>query len=541
MDLDRKSALLELIEQLVRIPSVTESARESEPAFWIKERLSAIRYFRENPAYLRLIETSLEGAAEKLHALIVRVDAAVDTKRTVLLISHFDVVDTRVYGELAQYAFDPTELMRRLGSDGERDSVLYGRGVMDMKCGVALEIDILEEFVEHRGMFDVNIVVAFVGDEENSSAGMRGVLPLLAAMQGEGLEFLAAVNTEPGEAGQTGKSGPMVYLGTLGKLMPCFYARGRGAHMGNCYHGYSAALTIANLVATVEGNPALADPLHGTTPPSWICLDMGVLKDGYSVTIPDRAYAYFNCFTTTNTPLTVLEQMRQMARAALEKTTAHYRRSCDGLTAIGYDEEKFSAPEYRVLTLSELTEAARRSKGADFDQELERFIKSLPSGDLRARGLSVTDKIASMAGEEGPYIICSFLPPWLPMRTDFTGDERDSEVIEAAHRISHELREEYQMEMLEAELFAGLCDLSYVGGKVSGADLATLESNLPGFGQIYQIPLAEMSALGLPVVNLGPSGEDAHKKTEKLHLRYSLEILPYLLRSLIRQLSECVR
>ena len=104
--------------------------------------------------------------------------------------------------------------------------MIYGRGTMDMKCGIALELDIIEEFAANRELYDVNIVAAFVGDEENASAGMRGVLPVLSKMKEEGTDFLTAINTEPGEAGHSGESGPIIFLGTLGKLMPSFYVRG---------------------------------------------------------------------------------------------------------------------------------------------------------------------------------------------------------------------------------------------------------------------------------------------------------------------------
>ena len=189
---------------------------------------------------------------------------------------------------------------------GADPDTLYGRGTMDMKCGDAIETLLIEEFANDRTLFDVNLVMALVGDEENSSAGMRGVLPILAEMQGEGLDFLAALNTEPGEAGLSGASGPMVFLGTLGKLMPYFYVRGCDAHVGNAYNGFSAILTASHLVTYAEGNPDFADPLHGNSLPSWICLDMKSMLDIYSVTVPDKAYAYFNCFTTKNTPSDVM-------------------------------------------------------------------------------------------------------------------------------------------------------------------------------------------------------------------------------------------
>ena len=183
-------------------------------------------------------------------------DAAKPTKRTVLMVSHYDVVDVSVYGDIAAHAFDADKLGEIFGAD---EDTLYGRGVMDMKCGVALEAALLEEFAADRTLFDVNVVVAFVGDEENSSAGMRGSLPVIARMiEDDGLEFLAALNTEPGEAGKSGSWADGL-SGTLGKLMPSFYMRGRGAHVGNCYDGFSAALAVSRLVCAAEGNRYLAD------------------------------------------------------------------------------------------------------------------------------------------------------------------------------------------------------------------------------------------------------------------------------------------
>jgi arginine utilization protein RocB len=114
------------------------------------------------------------------------------------------------------------------------------------------------------------------------------------------------------------------------------------------------------------------------------------------------------------------------------------------------------------------------------------------------------------------------------------------QTVEAARSAKEHLLEKYGIEMREVELFAGLCDLSYVGAKVSTDDLEALEKNMPGWGEIYSIPLKEMQSLGLPVINLGPSGEDAHKKTERLRLGYSLDILPDLLRYAVRKISETV-
>ena len=114
------------------------------------------------------------------------------------------------------------------------------------------------------------------------------------------------------------------------------------------------------------------------------------------------------------------------------------------------------------------------------------------------------------------------------------------QTVAAARSVKEYLREKYGIEMREVELFAGLCDLSYAGAKFTADDLEALEKNMPGWGDIYSIPMKEMQSLGLPVINLGPSGEDAHKKTERLRLGYSLDILPELLRYAVRKVSESV-
>ena len=81
---------------------------------------------------------------------------------------------------------------------------------------------------------------------------------------------------------------------------------------------------------------------------------------------------------------------------------------------------------------------------------------------MRARGIKAVDFIADRSGAEGPYIVCFFLPPWLPVRTDLTDDPRDRAAVAAARAVAEECAAKYGLKMTETELFAGLCDLSYV-------------------------------------------------------------------------------
>ena len=113
----KRDYLLSMIKELVAIPSVTESAEESAPGAWLRARLEKQPYFAENPAHLITAETPLEGSPHALKSLVARVDAAKPTKRTVLMGSHYDVVDVTVYGDIAGHAFDPEKLGGIFGAD----------------------------------------------------------------------------------------------------------------------------------------------------------------------------------------------------------------------------------------------------------------------------------------------------------------------------------------------------------------------------------------------------------------------------------------
>ena len=167
--------------ELVRIPSITESEAEIEITRFLYDNLAKEQYFREHPEHLNLIP----GPDGKRHSLVAMVRSASETAETVLCISHLDVVDVDVYGDLAKEAFDPEALQPLLKNypldeaaqkDLESGNWIFGRGVMDMKCGVALELDLLEELARNRNSFDVNIVVAAVFDEEGSNQGMISVV-----------------------------------------------------------------------------------------------------------------------------------------------------------------------------------------------------------------------------------------------------------------------------------------------------------------------------------------------------------------------------
>ncbi|MBQ4132349.1 MAG: M20/M25/M40 family metallo-hydrolase, partial [Desulfovibrionaceae bacterium] len=334
---------LDLLVDFISIPSVTQSPEEDLAGKFVYDRLASLDYFKENPDHLTLYPTPLERDSRPLHTVFARVMAPVPTPRTVVLIGHFDVVEVSMYGELRDLAFSPHKLHEALKhnadlldhkarADLESGRFLFGRGSMDMKCGLALGMELLRDFSENRNLFDVNLLLVAVPDEENSSAGMRGAVKELVRLQEkEGLEYICALNTEPSEPGRPGAVNQVIFTGTVGKISPVFLCVGQESHVGNYYRGLSAPLLAAQVVALAEANPDLADPAGENTCPSWICLGMEILRESYSVTVPNRAVAYFNGFSINKTPAQIMNEIRHIAAVSIERCLGKVQHTSDAL------------------------------------------------------------------------------------------------------------------------------------------------------------------------------------------------------------------
>src|SRR5690606_20932806 len=81
--------------------------------------------------------------------------------------------------------------------DLESGEYLFGRGIFDMKCGVATLMTIMEYLSDDVENFEGNLIFAAVCDEEGNSGGMLSVVPeLIRLREQEGFEYLAVVDTD---------------------------------------------------------------------------------------------------------------------------------------------------------------------------------------------------------------------------------------------------------------------------------------------------------------------------------------------------------
>lgn len=546
-----REGMLNLTRELVRIRSVSHTSGENEAADAIFSLLAEESYFREHPGFLRFLPVE-EGGLQR-RAVLAFVRAGNETARTVLLNGHFDVVDTDVCGDLADLAFDADAYTACMGQrdipdDAREDLVsgnwLFGRGVMDMKAGLAMHMAYLAHMSRHRSELGVNLLFLAVPDEEGSSVGMRGSLSgLCSFIREERLDLVAALSGEPAfwTSKTTGESRPhrVLFTGTTGKIMPLFFCVGREAHVGYSFDGVNAAALAARVVCLMDCCPDLIDGTGEDTLTPPVCLKLKDLRDTYSVTLPERAAAYFNVLTVSRSPLDMLEICRNVARRALEETLADIRKAGRRFQELsGRSDTPVPDWQSSVYTVRELVDRLAGEKGmTEAGRMLNAFAEKLPVDmDEREKGLAVLDHLVSLVNLKGPAVVVGFLPPYYPQRINLRATEKECRLRSIMEGVLSELKSSVGQVSL-VECFSGIMDLSYMGFQGRPEELTTLADNMPGWGTVFSLSMKDLMSLDVPIASVGPSGKDAHKDTERLELDYSFTVAPRMLERVIRELS----
>lgn len=543
---NNKEGLLELTLELVKVPSFSCSQGEIEIANFIYNRLKELEYFQKNKDNLKLLEIANDELGRSLVLALVK--AIPPTSKTIVFIGHYDVVDVENFGALKEIAFDPikyTEWIRNLplNEDAERDlesgNYLFGRGIMDMKAGLAIQMAFLAEASQNPASLNANIMLLAVPDEENNSAGMRGAIPYLVKFQEEmGLDYIAAINCEPSSPAFPADTKRYIHLGTVGKIMPFFYVVGKETHVADWTDGLNANLLLSYINILLEVKTKFIDGKDRQffSPP--LCLKQKDLRDAYSVTVPGRGVAYYNYLTVTKLPKKILMEMKNIAEEAFNMSLKHLNDSAKEFYTIS--RRKVDIPwKVKILTYQELFESVKQNFSGDINEYVKKFFKTLPNDlDERERCVALIGEFLKFYPDKDPKVIIGFLPPYYPHRGNLRQTTKEKNILEVVSEVIDFAKNEFGEDLEMVEYMAGITDLSFFGFQGSREELVFLAENMPGWGNLYDIQIDDLVKLDVPVLNIGPSGKDAHKNTERLELDYSFRVVPKLLKLFVEKLSQ---
>lgn len=538
-----KQRIFDHLLKLCAVPSISASDGERAMPDTIRELLMEHAYFQKHPDFIDVY--TIPGDAKKGRYLFARYECERKTKKTILLLSHFDVVAIDEYGAGKPYAFDPIaygDFLKKgevhLDAESQEDldsgHYLFGRGVCDMKWGLAADMEVLYHFAEHPDEAEANILLVSVPDEERNSMGMLAAVPQLLAYQKEHcLKIEHCIVSEPDISPDKCMDGKRMFIGAAGKIMPLFYCVGKETHVGDPYFGLNPNSLCSAIVERMELDPNFIDTARGYETPAPTCLKQSDCKDNYSVQTPYDAYCYFNLMTLSKTPDVIMQELIDLAKAAfasvLENRSKYHRAA---LEKIGkhIPNSDFTV---KVMTYQELYQRCEQLHGQTFITHMQTFMKQLEKADLRKMSLAVVQEAYTFLDDRDPKIILSFTPPYYPHSGFLPEDAAMRCACERIIQDGEAIQETYHIN----DCFNGLTDMSYLSLR-EPVDIDSLAKNFPLWGSHYEVPLQDIRDLNIDFVNFGPLGKDPHKYTERIDLDYSMDKAPAILLKLVQYLSE---
>lgn len=523
--------LRSLLCELVSWESRTHSEGERTFPHKLIKKLQENEYYKSNPNFLSLHE------ADPGRNLVTALYKHPNATDTVVLISHFDTVQTEEYGDLENLAYQPELLTKELHNrkndlkeeariDLESGQYLFGRGTMDMKLGIVVHMSMIEKAIIEE--WPINLILLTVPDEEVNSAGMRAAVNVLVRLRDQfNLTYKLFLNSEPSFTQKPGDENYYVYSGSIGKVMPAALFYGKETHVGEPLSGITANYIASFLTQMMEWNPLFTESDRGESTPLPVSLQQKDLKTQYSTQTPYQAVALYNVFMLNRTAQDIMNLFEQVAKeAALQCNTAY--------KAICAQAQVEPIGEVRVIRYQQLFEYALGKLGKEQVVKLTNDVLSNDLWDERDKSLRIAESLMTRCRELAPAIVLLFAPPFYPA----VNSSDDPLIIDAIQNLKNVAQEQFGLAVNQIHYFNGLCDLSYVNYLDESHGWTAYEQNTPTWGSVYNIPFQEMSQLRAPVLNVGPYGKDAHQSTERVHIESAFVQTPKLIESLLVRLFK---
>ena len=387
--LDCHEDVLALTKKLVQTNSVVNLGGEADLSKVVYEWIGELPYFKENRSYLRYQQT-IDDDIERYNVIAFVKGTKAPSDKTIILMGHLDTVGIDDFNHLKKHACNPDALMDALKSERlpplvdehlHSGEFLFGRGVLDMKSGVASNLYLLKYYSEHPEQLKGNLVVITECDEEDGSRGILSALKELKSIREEHrFEYIGAVNADFVTPRFDGDENRYIYKGTVGKLLPSFYVTGEEAHVGSCFDGIDPNFIIAELTKQISYNPELCNEAYGETTVPPVSLKQVDLKPTYTVQTALSAFAYYNFFVHSWSPKEVLEKLKKQAEIAFDHVLDEFDRKYKRYSEISNQPYRESPWETRVFIYEELDRLLTEEHGETYTKHMVRVQGAANAG-----------------------------------------------------------------------------------------------------------------------------------------------------------------
>jgi arginine utilization protein RocB len=538
--LNCREEVLSLTKELVKIESIVNTEGESAIAHSLFKLLSGFPYFKANPKNL-VIQPTVNDEIERFNVLAFVKGTKKQTNRTVILMGHMDTVGIDDFNQHKDLACFPDALMEALREEELSPSThqqlrsgdwMFGRGVLDMKGGLASHLYLLNYYSEHPEELEGNLVFVSECDEEDGSHGILSALKTLQKWRDEhGFDYVAAINADFVSPRYEGDENRYIYKGTVGKLLPSFFITGAETHVGSCFEGLDPNFIAAELTRQINYNPDLCNEAFGETTVPPVSLKQMDLKPSYTVQTALSAYVYYNFFIHSWSPRDVLEKLKDQATIAFSGALTAYKERYQQYCQLSNEPYQDSKWEPRVFIYEEMEQLLVEKNGSRYVESMDSFKKKLlldTSLDTRMFAAKVVEEAWNWMEDKSPAIILFYSSLYSP-RIELTGKtDNELNLINALEEAVKVIQPEYPHPIVTRNFFPYISDMSFVALSDDVAGIESVSKNNPGWGTKHYVNYEDIRDINVPVINIGPYGIDAHKRLERAEIQYSFEVVPSL-------------
>jgi arginine utilization protein RocB len=542
--------ILRLTDELVHIESVVNSKGEIEVEKHLYRWIASLPYFQEHPSHC-IMSSTVHDEHERYNVLAFVIGTKRKSDKTVILMGHTDTVGIDDFGHLKQEACNPQQLMESLHDEPLSDLAKnqlesgewhFGRGVLDMKSGVASHLYLLKYYSEHPEELAGNLVLVAECDEEDGSHGVLSALKDLKRWRNEHhFEYVALMNSDFVSPRYEGDNNRYIYKGTIGKLLPSFFITGAETHVGSCFEGLDPNFIAAELTRQISYNPDLVDDALGEFPAPPVSLKQTDLKPTYTVQTALSAYVYYNFFIQSWSPKDVLVKLKDQAEIAFASAIAmlknRHQLYCER-SGTDYRELPWKP---RVMLYEDMEKDLVRTHGDTYVTHMKQFKENLlqdSSLDTRMFSARVVEEAWKWMDDQSPAIILFYSSLYSP-RVELTGkNAKEQSLLDALDIAIETVAPHYSNPIVTRNFFPYICDMSFVSLSDDDEAIRAVGDNDPGWGTKHHVEYEDVRDINVPAINIGPYGYDAHKKYERMEIKYSTEIVPNLTNEVIRQLLK---
>lgn len=540
-----KDEIQRTLLKYVKTRTHTSTVMENNNVEFFKDWFNSIEYLKDNPDNCGFYHIENDYLDRKVPWALLKGDG----DKTIILIHHTDTVDTDDYGKYEELAYWAGELESKYMEEASLDEDtkvdlesgkwIFGRGTADMKGGASIHLALFKKYCLDKN-FKGNLLILGLPDEENLSAGMRGAIGLLDSLKDKfNLNYILMLNGEPHE--RQDENHPIIYDGSIGKIMPLVYVRGQLAHVGQVFKGVNPISILSEIVRKTELNEEFIEKRGNTVtpPPTWLYMKDN--KSVYDVSLPISAMGYMSILTLKRIPKEILEDLKTISQEAFKEVISRMNTSYREYSRLQDREEMDLQIKPRVVFYSELYEMALKDSGDKFKEEIialnmEIKDKFQENQINMVQGVNlIIQKTLEFANDPCPMVVIAMAPPYYPHVNNM--DLEDSKgVEEALGNILEFARNTWKQDYKIQNYYTGITDLSYAMCTLDRDNIKYIEENMLMWGDIYSIDFDTMKKNTCPVLNIGPWGKDFHKYTERVYKEDLLERSPILIDKLIRQL-----